>query len=515
MSSAFILEPLDELQGLRFEEIGQMKLITEIRKLSFHINLTTIDIIIDDLAVEIEKIKHHCESDEKHRNDLDRLGRVLDLKKTELKDILYGAISSTKQEVRRRRKRDFLGFLDASDGRKIEMDFEILKETANKIIDSHHSLKKGVYDIVTTFVNGTNEELNKRSLISDAKTKVDEIEKKVNGIITMLLRERLSSDIIVIPEFQLSLASINASLNHTTEVLPYQKIIEYYYNLKMSHVIDDGNILKLEMLVPIVEATPRTLHRVIELPALYKDKLIMTDVEWKFMAINENDEAMMLMSLDLCYKTRNSTYYCEPQSPIIDSHSNDCVTNSFAKKKIDVSLCKTLAAQFSKLTFIRIGDGQYFYYTRANETLNITCGAKTEKVELLQHSTGIIQLESDCSAIASKYKLIKTTSRYQESPYVKQNILSIYFDINEVQANLEKVHSPLLSNVYYAENSKLIKDMAATLTDVPKIDRLNFRASFANSEILLYLTMIGLVLFIFHLIYKACFICRGCNSEKK
>lgn len=472
MSSAFMLEPLDELQGLRFEEIGQMKLITEIRKLNFHINLTTIDVIIDDLSTEIEMIKQSCENNENHRNDLNRLEKVLNLKKAELKDILYGAISTTRQEVKRRRKRDFLGFLDASDGRKIEMDLEILKETANKIIDSHHNLKKGVYEIVSTFVNGTNEELAKRSVISEAKTKVDEIEKKVNGLITMLLRERLSSDIIAIPEFQLTLANINASLNHTIEVLPYQKIIEYYYNLKMTHIID-GDILKLEMHVPIVEAMPRTMYRVIEIPALFKDKLIMTDVEWKFMAINENerDGAMMFMSLDSCLKTRNSTFYCEAQSPIIDSFANDCVTNSFAKKKIDVTLCKTLAAQFSKLTFIRIGDGQYFYYTRANETCDITCGAKTEKVELLQHTTGIIQLESDCTAIASKYKLIKTVTRNQESPYVKQNILSIYFDIAEVQANIDKVHSPLLSNLYYVENSKLIKDMAATLTDVPKIDR--------------------------------------------
>jgi hypothetical protein len=188
MSSAFMLEPLDELQGLRFEEIGQMKLITEIRKLNFHINLTTIDVIIDDLSVEIEMIKQRCESNENHRNDLNRLEKVLNLKKAELKDILYGAISTSRQEVKRRRKRDFLGFLDASDGRKIEMDLEILKETANKIIDSHHNLKKGVYEIVSTFVNGTNEELAKRSVISDAKTKVDEIEKKVNGLITMLLR---------------------------------------------------------------------------------------------------------------------------------------------------------------------------------------------------------------------------------------------------------------------------------------------------------------------------------------
>ena len=270
------------------------------------------------------------------------------------------------------------------------------------------------------------------------------------------------------------------------------------------------------MHIPIVEALPRTLHRVIEIPALFDDKLIMTDVEWKFMA-SDNETMLMFMSLEQCYKTRNSTYYCEAQSPIIDSHnSNDCVTNSFVKRKIDVKLCKMLAAQFSKLTFIRIGvDGQYFYYTRENETLNITCGAKTESVELLQHTTGIIQLESECTAIASKYKLIKTNLRSQESLYYKENILNIYFDIAEVQAKVEKVQSPLLSNVYYVENSKLIKDMAATLTDVPKIDRLNFRASFANSEIILYLTMVGLVLFILHLLYKACFWCRGCQSSEK
>lgn len=515
MSSAasYVHEQLDELQGLRFEEIGEMKLITEIRKLNFHINLTTIDLIIDDLSKEIEMIKLHCENNEKHQNDLERIEKILALKKTELKDVLYGMISTNKQ-VRRRRKRDFLGFLDASDGRKIEMDLEILKDTANKLIDSHHNLKKGVYDIVTTFVNGTNEELAKRSAISDAKSKVDEISNKVNGIITMLLRERLSTDIIVIPEFQMSLDSINSTLNHTKEALPYGKIIEYYYNLKMTHIID-GNILKLELHVPIVEALPRTLHRIIEIPALFDDKLIMTDVEWKFMASN-NDTMMMFMSLEPCYKTRNSTYYCEAQSPIIDSqNSNDCVTNSFAKRKIDVKLCKMLAAQFSKLTFIRIGDGQYFYYTRENETLNISCGATTEKVELVQHSTGIIQLESECTAIASKYRLIKTNLRYQENPYFKQNILNIYFDIAEVEAKLDKVQSPLLANVYYVENSKLIKDMAATLTEVPKIDRLNFRASFANSEIILYLCMVGLVLFIFHLLYKACFLCRGCQSGEK
>jgi hypothetical protein len=514
--NAFTIEPLDELQGLRFEEIGQLKMITKLRSLNFHVNLTTIEVLIDELTVELNLIKQHCESDEKHSNEIDKLNRMLDLKRIELKDILYDLIPMKREMTKRRRKRDFLGFLDASDGRKIEMDLETLRDTANKIIDSHHNLKQGVYDIVTTFVNGTNEELAKRGAISDAKTKVDEIERKVNAIITMLLRERLSGDIITIPEFQVSLQNINASLNHEMEELPYHKIIEYYYNIKMSHVVDN-NILKLEMHIPIVERVPRSLHKIIEIPARYNDKLIMTDVEWHYLAINSYD-AMMLMSLESCYKTRNSTYYCEAQSPLklIDSHT-DCVTNSFEKRKIDVTLCKTLAAQFSKLTFIRLSDGQYFYYTPTDETLNITCKEQIDKINLEKHTTGILQLESECTAIASKYKLIKT-AKYKSDiqPYVKQNILNIYFDIAEVKDNLDKVRSPILNNVYYVENSKLIKDMAATLQDVPKIDKLNFRASFANSEILFYFAIVGLVIFILHLLYKACFCWCNCfRSEKK
>jgi Baculovirus F protein len=512
MTNCFTVEPLNELQGLRFEEIGQMKLITQLRTLNFHINLTAIESLIDELNIELELIKEHCKTDEKHKSEIEKLSKVLLIKKSELKDILYGVIPLKRVTERRRRKRDFLGFLDASDGRKIEMDLETLRDTANRLIDSHHELKKGVYDIVSTLVNGTNEELAKRNAISDARVKVDEIEKKINSIITILLRERLSGDIISYMEFQVSLESINKTLSHDEE-LPYQKLIEYYYNLKLTHTVD-GNILKLEMHVPIVEKYPRELHKIIEIPARYKDKLIMTDVEWKFMAINSND-TMMLMSLDSCYKAsaRNTTYYCEAQSPIIDSH-NDCVTNSFRKRKIDVTLCKTLSAQFSKLTFIRLNDGQYFYYTPTNETLNITCRTKTDKVDLFEHTTGIIEIESECSAISSKYRLIKT-GRYQEVPYVKQNILSIYFDIAEVKENIEKTQSPILNNIFYVENSKLIKDMAAVFTDVPKIERLNFKASFSNTEILLYLAMIGLVLFIVHLLYRACFWCRGCGAEKK
>lgn len=493
--TAFKIEELNDLQGLRFEEIGQLKLITKFKALNFHVNISTVETLINNATENLDLIAQLYKDDEKRKIDIEKLKTNLELRKLELQDILFGLIQSTRNNEHKRRKR-FLDFLSSADGRNIEKDLIRIKDTINNLIDVQGGLKKYVNN-VTEFINGTIEELGKRATVAHAIAVNDEVERKVNAIMKLLTRERLSGDIITIPEFQESIGNITKNLTHGEE-LPYRKMIEYYYNLRVTHIVDNS-VIKLEMDVPIIEQSSRTLYKIIEIPARDHDKLILTDAEWKYIAINSN-ESMVLMSLDPCYKQSRSMFYCETQSPLKSIDSHDCVTNALVKKKIDIKLCKTAVVKSSNLTFIRLNDGQYFYYTPTNETLNITCRFEERSLSLLAQTIGILELESGCKAVANEYTLIKTV-KYQESPYIKQNILSVSFDAKEIKENFKKYNTPIVDK-FYVDSLNILREMAVTIPDVPKIDKLHFAASFGNSEIVMYLLMILLTIFVIHVLYK-------------
>ncbi|CAG9809318.1 unnamed protein product [Chironomus riparius] len=520
-SSGLKIEPLEELEGLRFEEIGKLKLITSYVKLTFDVDIKSIDTLIFNQTRNLDIIKEFYGKDEKSNenrlNEIDRLRTNLALRKLELQDVLYGLIAPPERNENRRKKRGFTFFdsLSTEDGRKIEMDLNLLKNTINKMIDAHGGLKGHVIN-ATELLNDTIDELGRRAQISTALSVNDEVDRKVNAIIKMLSKERLSGDIITISEFYENIKNITGMLD-TNEELPYRKMAEYYYNLRVSHQVF-GTTLKLEMDIPFVEKTPRTLYKIMEFPARFGDKLILTDVVWKYVAINSN-ESMMLESLDPCYKSSNSVFYCETQSPLQSiSKSDDCVTKALMSNTIDVELCKIDTVKSSFLTFIRLSDGQYFYYTPTNETLNVTCKAKTTIEFLNASSSGILELDPECRVLTSGYKLLKSV-KYQQSPYKKQNILCVSFDVEEVLKNIKKFNTTIVDNFYVDSLSK-IREMSKAIPDPPeKIKDLQFIASFGNFEILQYLLMIVLAIFIIHVVYKTYMWClqrlKCLNSPRK
>ena len=227
----------------------------------------------------------------------------------------------------------------------------------------------------------------------------------------------------------------------------------------------------------------------------------MTDVIWKYIAEND-DETVVFMSLDICYKSQyNETmYYCNTQSPIKNKNASDCLNNALSgKKTIDMNLCKYSAAQPTSVMFIKLNEGEYFYYTPVNETLNVTCEGNTISEILIEKTSGIIQLDPDCIAVTSSYKLI-TTMKYAATTYKKMNIVRVFFNVDELKENIRKYNTPYVDK-FYVESLGLLREMSKPTRNVEKLGDRNF--DMFTSRFMPYLTILAALIIVIYVLYGA------------
>ncbi|XP_070503810.1 uncharacterized protein [Chironomus tepperi] len=492
ITNGYNLIPLKEMQALHFEEIGKLNLIQKYKAINFQINIREFIVSIQNATEHFSLVKDMFRNDSFTQNKLDNIKMVLDLKKMEFEDTLYGLVK-TEENIHSRRKRETFGLLDKDDGRKINLHLEELRKKTNEIIHIGNSLRLVAHNS-STLLNNTIMEISRKSAMMYLMDQRDEIERIVNAITRMLTERRMNSEIIPITELDKEIKNIKLN---SDETLPYNKLIDYYYNLCLNYTIDE-DVIKVEVDIPIVEKLSRKLYKIIEIPARNEGKLIMTDVIWKYIAENDN-ETVVFMSLDVCHKSQHNgiVYYCKTQSPIKNKNSNDCLNNALSSKStIDMNLCKYSAAQPTSLMFIKLNDGEYFYYTPENETLTVICGAEPKNEILVEKTSGIIELDPECIAVTSTYKLI-TTMRYGPTSYRKINIVRASFNVDELKENIQKYNTPFVDK-FYIESMGLLRDMSKPIKSVEKLDRAGFSMDFQG-----YWTIIASLIIVIFVLYEA------------
>ncbi|CAG9808356.1 unnamed protein product [Chironomus riparius] len=495
-SNGFKMTLLEEMQALHFEEIGELKLIKSYKAISFQINIRTFAELIKNAKEHFELVKDMFNNDTSTNEKLDTIKLVLELKEMEFKDIVHGLVK-TKRNVHSRKKREFMGLLSTEDGRKISLDLNNLRSKSNEIVGISNSLKSVAHN-TTILMNKTVEELNRRTAMMNLLDVKNDIERIIKAITKMLNERRLNTEIIPITEVQKDIKNITLKIEENEE-LPYHKLMDYYYNLPLNYKISE-DIIVVEVDVPIVEKDARKLFKIVEIPARNEGKLIMTDVIWKYIAENDN-ETVVFMTMDVCLKSQyNGTmYFCKSQSPIKNKNATDCLNNAIAgSKTIDMNLCKYSAAQTTSLMFIKLNDGEYFYYTPINETLTVTCGADTIDEILVENTSGIIMLEPECIALTGTYKLI-TTMRFGPTTQTKINVVRVFFNIDELKENMRKYNTPHVDK-FYIESLGLLRDMSKPIKSVEKLDHINFGTM--NSDFMSISTILAWIIIVVYVLYS-------------
>lgn len=495
-AAQFNVTQLEEMQALRFEEIGKLKLIKSYKAIKFQINIKTFEESILNATEHFELVKEMFRNDSFTINKLDNIKMVLDLKKMEFDDIMYGLLKTEQNKHSRKKRTCFYGlFMCAEDAEKIAVDLNSHRDKTNEIVNIFNDFNSIAHN-TSTLLNNTVEDIARKSAMMYLMDEKGDIERIINAFTKMLTERRLNSEIIPIDQFKNAVETLKFEED---EDRPYQKIIEYYYNLPLKYTIEP-DVIEIEVNIPIVEKISRKLFKIVEIPARSEGKLIMTDVIWKYIAENDN-ETVVFITMDVCYKSQhNEMYYCKTQSPIKNKFSSDCLNDALiGSRKIDINLCKYSAAKPRSLMFIKLNEGEYFYYTPLNETLTVTCGAETTNELLVENTSGIINLEPECIAATSAYKLI-TTMRYGPAGYRKINVVRVFFDVDKLKDNIKKYNAPYVDN-FYIESLELLRDMSKPIRNTEKIDYLNFSA--VKPELFQYLTIIASLIIIIYVLYSA------------
>lgn len=487
------IEKLNDLEGLRFENIGEVKLITKHHTLNFEFNVSVIQELITNATTYISEVEKSYTSDDMFIENLKKIKTNLKLREYEFNDILYGSVETAPQNTLSRKQRA----LSDQDGENIKKDISLLNKTINDLIDYSQLMKNYTVNFNEHYKK-TLEELGKRNSVGVVNNFHGEVERKIKAIIDLLTRQRLSSEIITLPEFNDSISKIVKNLTIQDE-LPYKKFIDYYFNIPVSHKVN-GTVIKLQMDIPIIERTSKELYRIVEFPARNGDNLILTDAKWKYAARNSS-QTMMFTDLKTCYQSDKNLFYCKLQSPLMENKANDCIVHALENRKIESKLCKAIGLKYENLIFIHLNDGQYFYYTPKNEILNISCILKDEAVSLSENTNGIIDLDPGCKAVSNGQVLIKTV-KYQEAPFIKNKILSVSFNLDEVRENIKLYNTSLIDH-YYIESINVFKDIV--IPKVPhKISESNFNPLMGNAkpgEILVIVLLTVIAAFILNRAY--------------
>lgn len=503
------IKALNEGEGLRFEKIGDFRLITQLHELTFNVNLTEITQMINEYEDVIQSAYgfNHTDDTTKIKYEKD-LTRILQLSKQQ-SEIFEDFRKSSKSEKSKRTKRssDWLSgayYLFGGVDEQYTNAINELRIFTNEAINATRELYVKFFKTVK-IQELTNYQQTKQVILNEIALRAYVVKSKIRAIISMQQRRRLSSVFVSFSQFNDTLQNLTKFLGHD-EKMPFTKVNEYFYSLEMTHSVE-GDSMILKVKVPIVEKLPRELYKIHEIPSYFGKHLLITNVEWKYMAVGEKDVVKM-KSLDECHKVASSSsFFCDFQSPIMNKmdHS-DCLINAFEEKKINFGACKTSAADFSQLIFIKLGNGEYFYYKPKLDDVKVTiiCNGSST-VETLIHQTGILQLEQGCSASTNKSRLISTrTYSTQVSSSIK-----VGFKDNRLGQSLDELFKT-------PKQSDFLKQYRKNQEDIPKVEKQHEHSQqpkMAGSNIALIVMASSAIIVIVLIVVKQV-VMRKCLNKK-
>lgn len=441
------VESLDTLEGVGIENIGSLKLVLETRTLSFEVNLTRIiEEAKTDFLGEIERISGYCsEINNTCVDEMNEMRATLDSRLDELKDIV---------RPQRRRKRAIFGGLSSKDGENIRKELDGLRELLTQMTGNLNEQFKNLSIIVkaqnasifslqalTSSHNDLNKRLNAIVLTASAQFRMIRFEEKIKAIYRVLVNRRMDSDLISVREFKSQLTKVSESLESPDKDMMKWKVRDYYNNLEARHKVVDG-ILIIEMDIPIIGTTQKTLFKISKVPVKLNNHLIMLNTSWSYVAM-DSEHVTTFFSLDTCHQDSDGTSVCELQSPLHKNTSEDCLAKTVRNEALDGALCESMInrVEFTQLTFIKHSEGQYFYYTQNGESLTTFCDNKADNLTLDSESTGLLSLPPGCVVNAGRVTLM-ATGRSKEPPFIKENFLNIRINLTELDRIVANAKSP-------------------------------------------------------------------------
>lgn len=439
-AQSFENEILKSRQGLRFENIGELKIISSTHRLTFNINFTEVESLMNEIESTLINSIAQIKSDSKNINYLEKLERMSKVL-NQLREIFNDVFGIRKKTIKKRSIsipfEDLINFniFSTNSGDDLAQNLKMIVNGMNSASMYLENLKSEFKDSIE-IQKSTNEELEKQVKLNEIAIKIYMVKSKIRGILTLQQRARLSSMFVSITEFNDTLNEIQNISNENDEELPFSQVNEYFFNLKTFHSVE-GKILKLSVEVPKVEKINRKLYKIHEIPSSDGENLIITDVKWKYIAVGD-ENVMMLESIDPCLKAvKPNTYLCTPQSPLISKNAkSECLVQALQLQSIEVNSCETSGVKFKQLTFIRLGNGEYFYYSpNRNNNIKITCDSKIQTLTL-EKNTGILKLEKGCSVETDKFKIISTKT-FKKSIYKSFNVGYTGKTIDQLKASLQ------------------------------------------------------------------------------
>lgn len=494
------IQILDPLEALRFERIGNLKLITETRTLTFQFNLSSLMKNAEKkFKGGLHQIQTLCsENDLSCEADVDRIVENSERRNIELlkiRDVL-------------RTKRDIVSFFKVGKEDQIEADLKNLRQTTVELLEvliDHKykflNLSKILNETIVRVASQDNQTmaLKIEMLIANARIEMIQLDEKVKAIYQVMVNKRMDSDLLSVDEFQSHLDKIEATLKGTDKRLPFNNVREYFNKIEAKHFINEETFV-VKMEIPIVEKSRRSLFKIHKIPARMDANLFVLDSGWSFLA-NDSTHISAFLSLELCHETEDDggvTYHCEPQSPMLSiNNDDDCITNAFKNRVIDIEACQSMirVVKFSHLTFIKISDGQFFFHNEKNENLEVLCRGQHE-VMTLPGQTGMISIKQGCTLISRFIKLL-VVGRTEELPHWV-NDMNVTFDEGKIKKLSNNFKNNLIANAHlYQSINEFIKDTVSIEESIDiKPPEIIFEAS-VNEWIVLGFIMIMLIVLCF------------------
>lgn len=496
----FSLERIGELEGLRFERIGELNRIVKRHSLKINFDVQEqFDNLEKDFRrsyIEIEKV---CVSQNKNC-DLEKLTETFQRKKSEIHDLLG---------TKKRRKRDIMsliGLMSSQDGTLIENDLKQLFVDVNK----HHEYLRFLHiyiknltnfseDFMFTLEESTMQGINMTkdaqisALIHDMIFKMSNFDLKLRSIYQVMINKKMDSEVFSIDEFKKALNNITRSLNGTDKVISFKTIREMYNNIETRYKVNEGNLI-FEMQIPIVEDHSRSLYKIKSLPFQGSDdKLFLLDTQWSHVA-NDSEHIAYFLSLDTCLKTNEiaPTYFCDLQSPLHVINSTECLAKAFNDRKIDFDSCESMirGVKFSQLTFIHNGNNEYFYFANRAEKLLIYCqGNEYEKI--LTDKMGIIKLSPGCSIISDQVKLF---ANHPTKSLTVSGDLNVSFDTESFDEKVKLIRTKRFSMKPHYDSIKALNEVFSNSNNPNDYDVTMFGTYTAQLPWMGYLALLAVVL---------------------
>jgi hypothetical protein len=490
---------LQKYEGLKFLEVGKMRLVTETKTFIFTFEMSSIHEHLEKFIPVIEYVKTNLTTD---NDEWQSEVKVLE-DKIANQQLIAKELTATNQDKLKRRRRSFMGFITNDDGKKIEEDLKNIRHFNHYVFIAHHDLRNTTYDFMNQ-VKTVNTELEIRRLLHKVGYNLQKSEMILDDLIAMMSTNKIQNRIIPFNKFKLELLNLTIDDNC---MLPYDKIMDYYQQLECSHYTIDNNVY-FKVSIPIVERTLRNLYKIVEIPAMSEDnKLLLTDIKWKYFATTSNN-SLLFADLKLCYKAQNSTFLCEPQSSQIESFEDDCTSYAYKYRTINHALCKPQAVKFSNLTLVQVENGQYFYYTPVDQTVKFDCSNESSESVVRGGSTGIIRISSFCNANIGSFTLLKT----ERDSEVVVRVINVFYN----SSDFNDLNAITVYGVYFQKSEKVFQSIMEHFqlaTVIPPPENILFRAGFDYIYLLVFLLCALMMLCILAKFYTLCSCWKG-QKEK-